>query len=52
MEVKDSYVIVAYGDSITKGIIYDDKRSKYATLKENFTSIIENKIKRTSIQCW
>ncbi len=45
MEVKDSYVIVAYGDSITKGIIYDDKRSKYATLKENFTSIIENKIK-------
>ena len=45
MEVKDSYIIVAYGDSITKGIIYDDKRSKYATLKENFTSIIENKIK-------
>ena len=45
MEVKDNYIIVAYGDSITKGIIYDDKRSKYATLKENFTSIIENKIK-------
>ncbi|HEY8889149.1 MAG TPA: SGNH/GDSL hydrolase family protein [Clostridium sp.] len=45
MEIKDSYVIVAYGDSITKGIIYDDKRSKYATLKENFTSIVENKIK-------
>ena len=45
MELKDSYVIVAYGDSITKGIIYDDKRSKYATLKENFTSIVENKIK-------
>ncbi|MCB2294858.1 SGNH/GDSL hydrolase family protein [Clostridium algoriphilum] len=45
MEVKDSYIIVAYGDSITRGIIYDDKKSKYATLKENFTSIIENKIK-------
>ncbi|MCB2306895.1 SGNH/GDSL hydrolase family protein [Clostridium estertheticum] len=45
MEVKDSYIIVAYGDSITKGIIYDDKKSKYATLKENFTSIIDNKIK-------
>ncbi|MBU3161041.1 SGNH/GDSL hydrolase family protein [Clostridium frigoris] len=45
MEVKDSYIIVAYGDSITKGIIYDDKKSKYATLKENFTSIVENKLK-------
>ncbi|MBU3180081.1 SGNH/GDSL hydrolase family protein [Clostridium psychrophilum] len=45
MEVKDSYVIVAYGDSITKGVIYDDKKSRYANLKENFTSIIENKIK-------
>ena len=45
MEAKDSYIIVAYGDSITKGIIYDDKKSRYANLKENFTSIIENKIK-------
>lgn len=45
MGIKDSYIIVAYGDSITKGIIYDDKRFKYTTLKENFTSIIENKIK-------
>lgn len=45
MEVKDSYIVVAYGDSITKGIIYDNEKSKYATLKENFTSIIGNKIK-------
>lgn len=45
MEIKNSYIIVAYGDSITKGIIYDDKKSKYEILKENFTSIIENKIK-------
>lgn len=45
MEGKNNYIIVAYGDSITKGIIYDDKKSKYAILKENFTSIIEDKIK-------
>jgi lysophospholipase L1-like esterase len=45
MEVKDSYIFVAYGDSITKGIIYDNEKSKYATLKENFTSIIGNNIK-------
>ena len=42
---KDSYIVVAYGDSITKGIVYDDERSRYKALKENFTSIIENKIK-------
>lgn len=45
MEIKDSYIVVAYGDSITKGIIYDEEKSKYATLKENFTNIISNKIK-------
>lgn len=47
MEIKDSYIFVAYGDSITKGIIYDDEKSKYTTLKENFTNIIESKIKGT-----
>jgi len=45
MEIKDSYIVVAYGDSITKGIVYDEDRSKYAILKENFTNIIENNIK-------
>jgi len=45
MKIKDSYTVVAYGDSITKGVIYDEEKSKYANLKENFTNIIENKIK-------
>ncbi len=45
MDIKDSYVVVTYGDSITKGIIYDEEKSKYATLKENFTNIVGNKIK-------
>ena len=45
MEIKDNYIIVAYGDSITKGIIYDEEKSKYTNSKENFTNIIENKIK-------
>ena len=45
MKIKDSYVLVAYGDSITKGIIYDEKKSRYANSKENFAHIIENKIK-------
>ena len=45
MEIKDSYILITFGDSITKGIIYDEQRSKYATLKENFTNIIGDKIK-------
>jgi len=45
MEKKDSYIVITYGDSITKGIIYDEEKSKYATLKENFTNIIGDKIK-------
>lgn len=45
MKLKDNYTFIAYGDSITKGIIYDNEISKYAILKENFTNIIENKIK-------
>lgn len=45
MDVKEDYIVVAYGDSITKGVIYDDERSKYANSKENFTNIIGNKIK-------
>ncbi len=45
MKIKDSYIFLAYGDSITKGIIYDNERSKYAILKENFTNIIQNNIK-------
>ncbi|MBU3112539.1 SGNH/GDSL hydrolase family protein [Clostridium lacusfryxellense] len=44
MKIKNSYIIVAYGDSITKGVIYDNEKSKYAFLKENFSYIIENKI--------
>ena len=47
MEIKDNYILVAYGDSITKGIVYDIEKSKYATLKEGFTSIINNNIKGT-----
>ena len=47
MKIKNNYTIVAYGDSITKGVIYDIEKSKYTFLKENFTRIIGNKIKGT-----
>ncbi len=42
--MKDNYSFVAFGDSITKGIIYDNEKCKYETLKENFASIIGKNI--------
>lgn len=45
MQIKDNYIFVAYGDSITRGIVYDNEKSKYEPLKENFTTIIGNRIK-------
>jgi len=45
MELKDSYIFVTYGDSITRGIIYDNEKSRYSTLKENFTNLIGNNLK-------
>jgi lysophospholipase L1-like esterase len=43
--IKDNYTIVAYGDSITKGIVYDNEKSKYSIIKDNFTNIISSSIK-------
>ena len=45
MNVKDNYTIVAYGDSITKGIAYNNEKSKYLIIKDNFTNIISSSIK-------
>jgi len=47
MDRKDSYVVVTYGDSITKGVVYDNERSKYFNSKNNFTSIVSSKINGT-----
>lgn len=45
MNIRDNYTIVAYGDSITKGIVYNNEKSKYSIIKDNFTNIISNSIK-------
>lgn len=43
--IKDTYNIIAFGDSITKGIIYDKEKAKYSTLNNNFTNIVSTSIK-------
>lgn len=44
MVIKEKYNCMLLGDSISKGVIYDDERKRYVNLKENYTSLIENKI--------
>ncbi|MDT8715406.1 SGNH/GDSL hydrolase family protein [Clostridium sp. 19966] len=40
-----NYNFMVYGDSITKGIVYDPEKSRYVTLKDNFTSLVEQHVK-------
>lgn len=43
--IKDSYTIVVSGDSISKGIVYDEEQSKYIVLKENYVDLLQGKLK-------
>ncbi|MDP4177765.1 MAG: SGNH/GDSL hydrolase family protein [Bacillota bacterium] len=47
MNEKDNYSLVLYGDSITKGIVYDNEKCRYKPIKENFSSIVADKFKGT-----
>ncbi|WP_223068933.1 SGNH/GDSL hydrolase family protein [Paenibacillus caui] len=40
----DTKYIVS-GDSISKGVIYDEARSKYVILEDNYVSLLQNKLK-------
>lgn len=47
MKMKENYNIVAFGDSITKGVIYDNEKSRYTNLKECFVNLVANSINGT-----
>jgi lysophospholipase L1-like esterase len=47
INIKNSYSLVVCGDSISKGVIYDSERLRYATLKESFVNIVAESIKGT-----
>jgi acyl-CoA thioesterase I len=42
---KDAYTIVVYGDSISRGIIFDDIKQKHALLLESFTNLVREHLK-------
>ncbi|WP_163192796.1 SGNH/GDSL hydrolase family protein [Clostridium thermarum] len=45
MNIKDCYNLVLYGDSISKGVVYDEIKGRYVVLKENFANIIADNLK-------
>ncbi len=45
MKIKDYYNFVVYGDSISKGVVYDEVKERYVVLKENFVNLVGNNLK-------
>ena len=45
------YKIMLCGDSISKGVTYDEDRKKYITLSDNFASIVQSKLDATIYNC-
>jgi lysophospholipase L1-like esterase len=43
--VKNEYNITLLGDSISKGVIYDEDKEKYVIIKDSFCNIVEQKLK-------
>jgi lysophospholipase L1-like esterase len=47
MDMKESYNLVVFGDSITKGVIYDNEKSRYSNIKDCFVNLIGDSVKGT-----
>ncbi|MGZ9583508.1 SGNH/GDSL hydrolase family protein [Paenibacillus marinisediminis] len=45
MDKKDCYNIVLFGDSIAKGVIYDQDKGKYSVLKNSFAQLVQQRFK-------
>jgi acyl-CoA thioesterase-1 len=45
VEPKDRYTIVVYGDSIARGVIYDEEKQKHSLLLESFTNLLRDRLK-------
>lgn len=42
---ENEYSITLLGDSISKGIVYDEEKGKYVILKDSFCNIVQGKLK-------
>lgn len=43
--LKDEYSITLLGDSISKGVIYDEEKDKYIIIKDSFCNIVQSRLK-------
>ena len=37
--------ILLYGDSISKGVVYDEQKQKYVVIAENYAALVQNRLK-------
>ena len=47
VDMKESYNLVVFGDSITKGVIYDNEKSRYSNIKDCFVNLVGDSVKGT-----
>lgn len=45
MVKEDGYKYMLYGDSILKGVVYDENKCKYTVLEQNFGNILQDRLK-------
>lgn len=44
-QYKDNYRYIVSGDSISKGVVFDEEKQKYVVSKNNYVSLLQNKLK-------
>lgn len=42
---KDEYKIMVSGDSISKGVVFDEQKGKYSFLEENYVTLLQSRLK-------
>lgn len=42
---KEGYSIVLFGDSISKGVVFDETKGKYVLLEQSYPNLLQNKLK-------
>ena len=45
MESKLNYKVVLFGDSISRGVVYDEDKHKYTLLKDDYSTLLKDKLK-------
>lgn len=44
MSIKDTYNFLLYGDSISKGVVYDEEKERYVTIKDSYAALLQDKL--------